>query len=152
MSNNVYYLLLALIAGIGIPIMASMNGALGSRLASTTTATAILFLGAFVFSLITLFFSGLPSSEGNGSIFTKAPFYLYFSGIFVVFYVLSVTWLIPRFGVGNAIFFVLLGQIISASIIDHFGLFNAQITPLSGMRVLGILLMIIGLFLSRRIS
>lgn len=152
MPNNLLYLALALIAGVGIPMMASMNGALSTRLGSNSIATAALFFGAFVISLIPLLFTGLSNSATNSSLFSKAPFYLYLSGGFVVFYMLCVTWLIPRIGLGNAIFFVLVGQIISASIIDHFGLFNAPVTPLSGMRVIGVLVMIIGLFLSRRIS
>jgi transporter family-2 protein len=49
----------------------------------------------------------------------------------VAFYVLSITWIAPTFGVGNAVFFVLLGQLVSAAMIDHFGLFGAQVTPVS---------------------
>lgn len=119
MSYNLHYAALALIAGIGIPIMASMNGALGVRLSSTTAATAVLFFGAFVISLVALISKGTPV----GRPFNGIPPYLYFSGVFVAFYILSITWLVPRYGVGNAVFLVLLGQIISASIIDHFGLF-----------------------------
>jgi transporter family-2 protein len=48
----------------------------------------------------------------------------------VAFYVLSITYIAPTFGVGNAVFFVLLGQLVSAAIIDHFGLFGAQVKPL----------------------
>ncbi len=143
-----HYSALALAAGIGIPIMATISGALSIRLGSTTAATAVLFFGAFVIALVALAINGLPTTLS----FNSAPPYLYIGGIFVAFYVLSITWLVPRFGVGNAIFVVLLGQIISASIIDHFGLFNAQIIPMSTTRLFGIILMVIGIFLSRKIS
>jgi transporter family-2 protein len=49
----------------------------------------------------------------------------------VAFYVLTITWIAPTFGIGNAVFFVLLGQLVSAALIDHFGLFGAQVTPVS---------------------
>ena len=57
----------------------------------------------------------------------------------------------PRFGVGNAVFFVLLGQLISAAAIDHFGLFGAQISPLSLTRAAGIGLMAAGVFVTQQV-
>ncbi len=46
-------------------------------------------------------------------VFVSIPFYSYLGGLFVVFYLLGMTWIAPKFGVGNAVAFVLLGQIIS---------------------------------------
>ena len=68
----------------------------------------------------------------------------------VAFYVLSITYVAPTFGVGNAIFFVLLGQLVAAAAIDHFGLFGAQTTPLSFTRAGGIALMAAGIALTQR--
>ena len=68
----------------------------------------------------------------------------------MAFYVLSVTWIAPHFGVGNAIFFVLLGQLAAAAAIDHFGLFGARVTPLGFTRAAGIALMAAGLALTQR--
>jgi len=64
--------------------------------------------------------------------------------------VLSVTWVAPRFGVGNAVFFVLLGQLASAALIDHFGLFGARVSPLSLTRAGGIALMASGVWLTQQ--
>ena len=47
-------------------------------------------------------------------------------------------------------FFVLLGQLISAAAIDHFGLFGAQVKPLSFMRGAGIALMAAGVVLTQK--
>ena len=142
----IQYLALALIAGIGIPIMASISSALGLRLASSAAATTILFLGGFLASLVLLLASGMPSFKTVHTI----PVYLYTSGLFVTFYAFSMTWLGPRIGIGNAIFWVLLGQVISASVIDHLGLFNNKQVSLSWTRLLGIALMIAGVFLQRK--
>ena len=67
-----------------------------------------------------------------------------------MFYVLSVTYIGPRFGIGNAVFFVLLGQMISAAAIDHFGLFGAQVSPLTLTRAGGISLMAAGLWIIQK--
>jgi len=81
----------------------------------------------------------------------EAPRHLLLAGLLVAFYVLSITYVAPRFGVGNAVFFVLLGQLVSAAIIDHFGLFGAQVSPLSLTRAAGIALMAAGVFVTQQV-
>src|SRR6056297_3618293 len=121
MPQTSLYALIMLLAGIGIPILAGLNAALGTRLGSP--AAAILFVIAFVLTMIVLTVLGNPATLAN---VTSAPKHLFVAGFFVAFYVLSITYVAPHFGVGNAVFFVLLGQLISAAAIDHFGLFGAQ--------------------------
>jgi transporter family-2 protein len=79
-----------------------------------------------------------------------APRHLLLGGLLVAFYVLSVTYIAPHLGVGNAVFFVLLGQLISAALIDHFGLFGARISPLSLTRTTGIAVMALGVWITQR--
>ena len=80
------------------------------------------------------------------------PAHFYFGGAFMAFYAISVTFIAPRFGVGNAIFFVLVGQLISAATIDHFGLFGAMRSAIDAKRIAGIALMVAGVYLARRTS
>jgi len=83
--------------------------------------------------------------------FTATPLY-YAGGLIVSFYVLSITWTAPRIGVANAVFFVLLGQIVAAAGIDQFGLFGALKSSLTTQRIVGIVFMLIGTYLARRIA
>jgi transporter family-2 protein len=78
------------------------------------------------------------------------PKYLFAGGLFVAFYVLAVTYVAPRFGVGNAVFCVLLGQMIAATTIDQFGLFGAAIRTISVTRAAGLVAMAAGLALIQR--
>jgi transporter family-2 protein len=78
------------------------------------------------------------------------PAYGYFGGFIVASYVIAITFLAPRLGVGNAICFIVTGQIFAAVLIDHFGLFGAPVQTLSWTRAAGIALMIAGLFLAKR--
>ena len=71
-------------------------------------------------------------------------------GSLIAFYVLAITFIAPHFGLGNAVFFVLLGQLISAGLIDHFGLFGARQVPVSPTRLLGILVMAAGVALTQK--
>ncbi|MEL6609976.1 MAG: DMT family transporter [Pseudomonadota bacterium] len=135
-----------LFAGIGIPVLAALNAALGRHLAAPMLAGAVLFTVALVTALIVVVLTG---QTGIAKLAT-APGHLFFAGVLIAFYVLSITAIAPRFGVGNAVFFVLLGQLISAAMIDHFGLFGAQVTPLNLTRIGGIALMAAGVALTQR--
>lgn len=143
-QNSTIYALTMLLAGVGIPIMAALNAGLGTKLQSPALAAAILFAVAMAASLLYLFVAqGVPRSFSAPAM----PFYFYLGGLFVVFYVLSVTWIAPRFGIGNAVSFVLLGQLLSMAAIDQFGLMGAPQTTLTLPRLLGLVFMAIGVFL-----
>ena len=133
-----------LVAGIGIPVLAALNAALGQRLGSPVAAGLVLFAVAFASTALVLLAVG-----GSFKGLTAAPPHLFFAGCLVAFYVLTITWIAPSFGIGNAVFFVLLGQLISAAAIDHFGLFGAQVSTLTPWRVAGIGTMALGVFLTQ---
>ena len=65
------------------------------------------------------------------------------------FYLLSITWVGPRFGIGNAVMFVLAGQIISSAAIDHFGLFGAPHKPIDLLRGAGLVIMAAGIAIAQ---
>lgn len=141
------YALVMLAAGIGIPVLAALNAQLGARIRSPAAAATVLFVVAFLTAALTMVATGgtraLPALPVQ-------PKHLFLAGTLVAFYVLSITWVAPHFGLGNAVFFVLLGQIAAAALIDHFGLFGARQTSVTGLRAAGIALMAIGVLLARR--
>ncbi|WP_209597831.1 DMT family transporter [Ruegeria sp. HKCCSP351] len=140
------YAAIMLAAGFGIPILAALNAALGKVIGSPTTAAVVLFAIALAASALTmLLFPGIAAL----SKVAQAPKHLLLAGVLIAFYVLSITHVAPHFGVGNAVFFVLLGQLISAAAIDHFGLFGAQVAPLTLMRACGIAVMAIGVAITQ---
>lgn len=138
--------LLMFATGIGIPILATLNAGLGYQLSNAPTATFILFGIGFVVSGIIAASVGFPPR----SAFSGGEPYRYLAALFMVFYILSVTWSAPRIGLANAIFFVLLGQMVAAATIDHFGLWGALKTTLTPRRAVGILIMAVGLYLARK--
>lgn len=147
MPQTTIYALVMLAAGIGIPLLAALNAGLGKSLGSPVAASAVLFCVALAVASIVLVISGdIPKL----SRLPLAPKPFLFGGFFVAFYVLTITFIAPKFGVGNAVFFVLIGQMISAAAIDHFGLFGAQISPLSLTRAGGLGLMAVGVWLTQQ--
>ena len=153
MSHSLSYALWMLVAGLGIPLMAALNAGLGSRLQNPVLATVILFaVGLAVAVSVLLLMESTQGMALSGGL--AVPSYFYLGGLLVAFYVLSVTWVVPRFGVANAVAFVLLGQMIAMSLIDHFGFAGALRYSLTWQRLLGLGLMALGvmLVLSRRIE
>ncbi len=145
--NAPTFALIMFLTGVGIPILAALNGGLGARLGSPMAASVILFGLAL---LIALAGAAATGSLCDVRLSPGVPPQFYFGGLFVAFYVIAVTFIAPRFGVGNAIFFVLVGQLVSAAAIDHFGLFGSLRLPIDARRTAGIALMIAGVWLARR--
>ena len=141
-----HYALVMMLAGIGIPVLAALNAALGVELGSPVAAAVVLFCVALFGALLIW---GLAGGGGLSAV-KQAPGHLFLGGFLVVFYVLSVTVIAPRFGIGNAIFSVLLGQLVSAAVIDHFGVFGARVSPLTVTRATGIALMALGVWVTQR--
>ncbi|MCR8724001.1 DMT family transporter [Frigidibacter sp. ROC022] len=133
-------------AGVGIPILAAINAQLGARIGAPFAAGAVLFVVAFLVALVSMLLLG------QGGALAKLPAqppHLFLGGCFVAFYVLSITVIAPRFGVGNAVMMVLLGQLVSAAVIDAFGLFGARVIGLSAQRMIALLLMAVGVVLAQ---
>lgn len=145
MPNSIYALTM-LAAGIGIPVLAALNAALGTRMGSPAAAAVILFCVALCVAVAATLVTG-PSAISKVA---GAPRHLFLAGVLIAFYVLSITTIAPKFGVGNAVFFVLVGQLISSALIDQFGLFGAPVKPLTLMRGGGIALMALGVVLTQR--
>lgn len=144
MNNSFFYAVIMLVAGLGIPIMAALNGGLGTKLQSTALASVIIIsvalLMAAIFLLVT---EGIPTHINT----PRIPWYFYFGGFFMVFYIVTITWIAPRFGVANAVSFVLLGQLIAMTVIDHFGLMGAPQFALNYQRAFGLVFMTVGVLM-----
>ena len=146
MSPNFAYASIMFAAGVGVPLLAALNAALGQKIGSPAAAALVLFAIALVATCVVTLVTG----PGALKAVPGQPKHLFLAGVLVAFYVLSITYIAPHFGVGNAVFFVLLGQLAAAATIDHFGLFGAQVTPLSLTRAGGIALMAAGLALTQK--
>lgn len=133
-------------AGIGIPVFAAFNAGLSKQLGGPVAANAAAFAVGLVIALVLVALTGFPKREA----FHFGTPYVWFGAVFVLSYGISVTYAAPRIGLGNAIFFVLLGQIVAAATIDHFGWLGSIQSSLTAKRMLGIGVMAVGLYLARK--
>ena len=142
MSDSLKYAAIMLAAGVGIPILAALNAQLGARIGSPVVAAVVLFCVALTGAVVVM---GLTHGPSALAAVPAQPKHLFLGGLLVCFYVLSVTFVAPKFGVGNAVFFVLMGQMLSAAMIDQFGLFGAIQRDMTALRGAGLAAMAAGL-------
>src|SRR4051812_45759401 len=114
MKSEFIYLILALITGALIPIQASTNAAFSKSIGNPYITGLMVFVVGLVtmsvFVLVTR--TAFPARQQLAS----APVYGYIGGVIVTIYVVMITILVPRIGVGPAIGLIVTGQIICAAV------------------------------------
>lgn len=148
MKNDILFLPLAVITGALIPVQAATNTAFSKSVGNPIITGLMVFTvgltGMILFTLLSR--SSLPTVQQ----LTAAPTYSYLGGLIIATYVIMITILIPRIGVGTSIGLIVTGQIICAVAIDHFGLFNVAVRSIDATRAVGMVLMIGGVYMVMR--
>ncbi len=148
MNNSLLFLLLSLTAGMMIPFQSALNARLGKALQSPYYAALIVFLIAFTGLVIYILLARLPLPSVTQ--IRSAPATSYLGGILGGAYILLIVICAPKLGIGNVTVLVLLGQILSAMIIDHWGWMNTPVHPINWQRLLGVMLVIAGVWLVKK--
>lgn len=148
MSSQLTFIVLAVFAGAMIPFQSAMNAQLSKTLQSPYYSAFSVFIVAALAILFYILISqfAIPSTAQ----FAAAPKWSYLGGILGGSYILLIVICAPKLGIGNVTIMVLLGQIIAATFIDHFGLLNASIHSINWQRVVGLGLIITGVYLVKK--
>lgn len=148
MNPSIILVILALLAGVMIPFQSAMNAQLGKALQSPYYSSLVVFivaaLGISIYILASRFV--LPTTTQ----FTSAPKWSYLGGVLGGTYILLIVITAPKLGIGNVTVMVLLGQVLAAVIIDQFGLLGATIHHINWQRLVGVALLIIGVYLIKK--
>jgi bacterial/archaeal transporter family-2 protein len=144
-----YFLMaIALLAGAVLPLQAGLNARMGHVLQSPVMASFISFVTGALGLLIYMLINKIPLSQLSQARF--APAYLWVAGLLGAFYVTSVILLAPKMGVALTFSLVIGGQMLVSLLFDHFGLMGLPANPVSYTRILGVVLLIAGVFLIRK--
>lgn len=77
----------------------------------------------------------------------RGPWWLWIGGLFGAVYVAAAASVTPKLGAGGFLVCVVAGQMLASVIVDHFGLLGLAARPLSLARLLGVGLILGGVFL-----
>jgi transporter family-2 protein len=92
-----------------------------------------------------LFYNG-----GNLSRWRELPWYAVGAGMFGLVVIASVSYMIPRIGIAASITTIVAGQLMVGALLEHFGLLGAVVKPIDSMRVLGLLFVLVGVWLTTK--
>lgn len=142
--NNIFYVILTIVAGILVTIQGPINVQLGKTIGNSYWSTLITFIVGGLFMLIFALVTKQTTSVG-----TEQSFKLWqlLGGIFGAIYVVSVIIVMPVLGVGTATVLLLFAQLVASMVFDHFGWLGTQIRSFDIYRALGVVLMAIGIYL-----
>jgi len=145
--NKLMWVIMAFISGAFLPIQAGLNTKLGKAGESPVHASTISFVvGTVALLLYILFTQQSVSWEGIKS----APGYVWIGGVLGAFYVTVIILAYPQLGPGLTFGLVVAGQLIISALLEHFNVLVAQQQSISPMRVLGIVLVVVGVVIVRK--
>ncbi|NLI11830.1 DMT family transporter [Pelotomaculum propionicicum] len=144
MRLEVWPLLIAAVSGIAMAVQGTVNSALG-KVIGLWESTFIVHLTGLLLTAILLFIC--RTGRGCMADFFQAPWYSYTGGVLGVLIIYSVVLSIPKVGVAPATTAIILGQVLTAGLVDHFGLFGMHKIPFSLYNLLGTLMMAGGAWL-----
>ncbi len=128
-------------AGVAGAVQAAVMGELGER-AGVFPALAFSGVVAAVVGLAGLLVVR-QSFRGMGGV-VRQPVWLWTGGALGFIVVLAITVATPRIGVTATIGVLIALNLAVGGLIDHFGWFGSDRTPLSSMRVTGMVLLAVG--------
>lgn len=142
------YYFLPLVAGIAMTIQSGINSQLRSAIQHPLLAALISFLGGTAALIVLVLFSkqATPTLQTLGDI----SWYKWTGGFLGAFIVTVSLVSVARIGAANMFVLIIAGQLVTAVVIDHFGLLDLQPSPITFQKALGVLLLIGGVYLVNR--
>ncbi|HHX78083.1 MAG TPA: DMT family transporter [Firmicutes bacterium] len=137
---NLIALIVVLLSGLAMAVQGSLNSIL-SKITGLLEATMIVHIIGLSLLLVLYLLK-----FGKGSILniTSAPWYTLLGGVLGVIIIYGVMYGIPKLGVAVATTGIIVGQVATALLIDHFGLFGLEKIPFSWTKGIGLILLALG--------
>ncbi len=145
---NLLYSLWSFFTGITLIIQTGING----RLKTATGNPIFASLASFAVGTITLFIALVVGVKLNRltfptwEILKQTHYWMWSGGIIGAVYVLAGVVLPGKIGFSGFFSLLIAGQLIASVVADHFGWFGNAVHPVSLFRIIGIVLMILGVF------
>lgn len=145
--NKTTWVMMALVAGAFLPIQAGLNAKLGKALASPVYASLFSFVVGAIGLLLYILLTRQTLSWAGVK---EAPAHLWIGGLLGAFYVTVIILAFPQLGPGLTFGLVIAGQMVTSIILEHFNVLVAQQNNISLMKIVGVILVIIGVIIIRK--
>ncbi len=139
LKSKLVSMLLAAGAGALMAVQGTFNSVLGKVIGLLEGTFSVQLIGTLTAGLLLLFLG-----NGNLAKLGSVPWYAWLGGPLGVAIVFGVAASIPKLGVGVATTSIIAAQLLSAYLIDHFGLFGMESIPFNLYKLGGIILIVAG--------
>ncbi|HKE85604.1 MAG TPA: DMT family transporter [Vicinamibacterales bacterium] len=144
--NNLY-LLFALVTGAGVAVQSVINARLRVLLDGPFWAAAGQFVVGLVFLLLVALLTRQSAPVTSGV--ARAPWWIWAGGLIGATFILVNIILTPKLGATLTLAMMIVGQLCAALVVDHYGLFGGTIVRVSATRLIGVVLLLLGVSLIR---
>ena len=145
--DKLIWIALAFLSGTFLPIQGGLNARLGKAIESPVQASMVSFIVGAAALVLYVIVSGQSISWAGVK---TAPPYVWLGGLLGAFYVTVIVMAFPRLGPGLTFGLVIAGQMIVSVLLEHFNVLVAQPQPVSFMRLVGIAMVVGGVFVIRK--
>lgn len=142
---NYLYVLLAFVVGVAITVQAGVNANLRQAMASPILAAAISFGSGFI--VLVLMFLATGGTTPPLDTIRQVSWWKWVGGAMGAVYMITVIVSVSKIGTANLVSLSVAGQLLAAIILDHYGFMGFSIHPANGWRLLGALLIMVGVLL-----
>jgi len=140
--STLFLILLAVVGGIAVALQGQFMGLLDRTLGTRESIFVTYASGGLIITLLMLAFRG-----GNLKNWQAVPWYAFGTGVLGLIIVGSIGYVVPRLGVAKGFTLIVASQFVIAALIDHFGFFGAGVRPLDLARLLGLSLILLGVWI-----
>lgn len=142
------WLLLALLAGASVPLQTGINSSMAKWTGGNAPfASLVSFSVGTISMLMYMLVLRVPFPAMND--LTRAPIWMWTAGMVGAFFIASTTIAASKMSVALLIGLVTAGQMIVALGLDHFGWLGFETHPINLWRVVGVILLLLGVILLR---
>jgi len=138
------YLIVALAAGVALATQSAINTQLAKAMSGEAVIATFI---SFAVGTIILFFIAWVKTDlwGNLSAIPSQPWWKLIGGVLGAIVVFTTVLLAPKLGITAMLFFIIIGQLITATTIDHFGLIGMPIREVNITKFIGLIIVGFGL-------
>jgi len=143
MQTILVIILIGLAGGVAVGLQSPLASMISQRLGILESVFIVHLGGALMALIPLLFYSG-----GKLAQWRSVPWYALVAGVFGLVVIGAISYIIPRVGVAASITAIVAGQLLVGTILDHFGLLGAAERSLDSTRLLGLAVVLAGVWLT----
>ena len=145
MTSSTLAMFIAAAGGMAVAIQAQFMGLMDRSVGNAEAVFITYFGGGVLIAGLMLLMRG-----GNLGEWRSIPWYALTSGIFGLVIVGSIGFSVPRLGLVASMTILVAVQLLTGAVLDHFGLLGAVPRPLDLSRLLGMGVLVTGIWLTVR--